>query len=220
MGLKSRTKERKKCRSVISGKKHKQEMKHKRKENYKKTDETHIECSVCYEDIPDRSDNVIMCGKVKHALCGPCKLKMLEKSQECPMCRSHPIPQPKSQEVAIRVIQMNGKDKISPKKIKIVGSFLDPINCVYEEIGKDKNKISIYRTMNYKYGNTKWYIYHSNKFKEWVLNDRYDQNDDDILGYCLGKLIGQSYWMICGVEDCGEDWELHIMNTSVVKTKE
>ena len=51
----------KKSRSVVSGRKRKNEMKHNRKDNYKKKKEKTIECCVCYEEVPDRSDNVVSC---------------------------------------------------------------------------------------------------------------------------------------------------------------
>jgi len=204
----------KKSRSVISGKKKKDGMKHKKKENYKKTKEKTIECCVCYEEVLDRSDNVIMCGNAKHALCGSCKMKMLETGSECPMCRSHSIPEPKSQEVNIRMTQMNEQEQTTPKKIKIEGTTMTWLNGVYEEIGKDKNKMSIYRSMKYRYGKTNWYIYRSNtKFKDWVLNNKYDPTNDLIIGWSSGKFLGSREWYITG----DEDWNIETVNISVLK---
>ena len=196
-----------KCRSVVSGKKRRSEMKHLRKENYKKKVEKKIECCVCYEEVPDRSDNVIMCGKSKHVLCSSCKLKMLGTGSECPMCRSHPIPEPKSRDVNIRIFKKNENEEKNKKKIMIEGVLsVRYINGVYEEIGKDKDKLSIYRSVKtYGKRGVKLYIYRSSnmKYSDWVLNDRYAPNDRLIHGWSSGKLKGTSEWMI-SINDGGE----------------
>ena len=204
----------KKNRSVVAGRKAKSGMKHKKKENYKKTKEKTIECCVCYEEVLDRSDNVIMCGSAKHALCGSCKMKMLETGSECPMCRSHSIPEPKSQEVDIRMTQMNELEQIAPKKIIIVAAEIQCFNGIYEEIGKDKNKMSIYRSVK-TYGTKKrtWYIYRSTKYKDWVMNDNYSPNESLIIGWSSGKFIGTSDWMISGEGG----WDYDRMYISVLK---
>ena len=87
----------KKWRSVKSGKNKKLEMKHHRKFNYKKNKiKEKEECVICYEEVEKKNDNMIQCGKKLHILCGKCKFKMInDLKNECPMCRSHKIPQPK-----------------------------------------------------------------------------------------------------------------------------
>ena len=119
----------KKSRSVVSGRKRKIEMKYRKKYNYKKKKEKTIECCVCYEEVPDKSDNALMCGKTKHTLCGACKMKMLENGSECPMCRSHPISEPKSQEVKMRIKKQGVKEEKEQKKnigkgIRMFGWYL------------------------------------------------------------------------------------------------
>ena len=106
----------KKCRSVIAGKKSKNEMKHYRKDNYKKKNVKKVECCVCMEEIPDTSDNTITCGKVNHALCGDCKMKC----EDCPMCRSHKVQKPISQNVNLRVFH-RGSKVLSREKIVVKG---------------------------------------------------------------------------------------------------
>ena len=108
----------KKCRSSLAGKKSKGGMKHVRKNNYKKKKQITLECSVCMEEIDDTRDNVITCGKVNHPLCGDCKLKC----KECPMCRSHSVKPPISQEVKMKVLSSSSKiENESPKQqIKVV----------------------------------------------------------------------------------------------------
>ena len=186
-----------KCRSVVSGKRKRGEMKHLKKDNYKKKTEKKIECCVCYEEVLDRTDNVIMCGTSKHTLCGPCKMKMLETGSDCPMCRSHPIPKPKSQEHDIRVTKRNEQEKKISKKIKVIG--IESFNGIYEEVGKDKNKMSIYKHLLRNY-----YIYRSNKYSDWVLNDHYDTNNKLIFGWCSGKFMGTNAWYLVG-KDGGWD---------------
>ena len=96
----------KKSRSVISGKRKKKEIKYNRKNNYKKDKKIEkLECCVCMETINDISDNIVMCGKIKHPLCGECKIKC----KECPMCRSHNIKPPISQEVKIDIYGRSSK---------------------------------------------------------------------------------------------------------------
>ena len=84
----------KKSRSVISGKKKKNTIKYNRKENYKKHKKIkNLECCVCMESINDISDNIVMCGKVKHPLCGECKLKEIYEKQGKPYyytCAKYP----------------------------------------------------------------------------------------------------------------------------------
>jgi hypothetical protein len=199
----------KKSISALSKKKMKNEMKHHRKTNYKKNIVKKVECCVCMEEISNTSDNTITCGKVHHALCGECKMKC----DTCPMCRSHKIKPPISQAVNLPILKINEKEKKTPKKIKIK-SFAAPCwNGIYEEIGKDKDKMSIYRS-TYGLGKS-WYIYRSDsKFKEWILNDRYSPKSNLIIGACWNcKFIGSSMWDISAV---GGGWEKVRITISVV----
>jgi len=182
----------KKSRSVVSGKKKKSGMKHERKMNYKKRVENEIECCVCYGMIPDRSDNTISCGRTNHPLCGDCKMKLLDMDNDCPMCRSHPIPQPKSQEIEMRVMKskMLGEEK-PVKKIKVIGTNWTSLDCIYKEVGKDKNKISIYKSAIGRY------LYRSHgKYPDWVINDNYDPKTKKVFAYSGGKLLGTKEWNI------------------------
>tara|TARA_B100001287_G_C22482127_1_gene434851 strand:+ start:43 stop:720 length:678 start_codon:yes stop_codon:yes gene_type:complete len=205
----------KKSRSVVSGRKRKNEMKHNRKDNYKKKKEKTIECCVCYEEVPDRSDNVVMCGKTKHPLCGACKMKMLGTGSECPMCRSHPIPEPKSQEVKMRIKKQGVNEEKEPKRISVKG--FDCLDGIYVEVGKDKNKMSIYK-MEDDSPDYEWYIYRSD-MGDWVLNTVYDPKDKVIAGYSVkipmkhgekikrvnysGKFLGSSDWRVPSKNDDG-----------------
>ena len=182
----------KKSRSVISGKRGKNVMKHRRKENYTKKEENKMECCVCYEEVLDRSDNTIMCGKTKHTLCGDCKVKMKETSGDCPMCRSHSIPLPKSQGVELRLMKSKISEEKKPKRIKIEGTGKAFMDGTYEEVWKDKHKLSVYR-------NVGCYLYRSNlKYPKWVLNDSYDPTETLIYGWSRGrgKLLGTNEWNI------------------------
>jgi len=210
-----------KSRSVVSGKRKRTDMKHHKKDNYKKKKEKKIECSVCYDEVSDRSDNVIMCGKTKHPLCGPCKMKMLGTGSECPMCRSHPIPEPKNQEVEIRIKKQKTNEEKESKKIKVKG-LVDCLDGIYLEIGKDKKKYSIYKLVNDDGSPYDWYIYRSKK-NEWVLNNSYDPKDDCLAAYSLtvpkkhqvwgnslnysGKFIGTSDWYVPSEINDG-DWDI------------
>ena len=106
-----------KKRSVVAGKKAKSMMKHHRKTNYKKKVVKKVECCVCMEEIPNTSDNTITCGKVNHHLCGECKIKC----DTCPMCRSHNVKKPISQDVNLRVVQKNQTGEIKREKILVKG---------------------------------------------------------------------------------------------------
>jgi len=210
-----------KSRSVVSGKRKRNDMKHHKKDNYKKKKEKKIECSVCYDEVSDRSDNVIMCGKTKHPLCGPCKMKMLGTGSECPMCRSHPIPEPKNQEVNMRIKKQKTNEEKEPKKIKVKG-LIDCLDGTYLEIGKDKNKYSIYKHVNDCGSEHDWYIYRSKK-NDWVLNTAYDPKDYILGAYSLtvpqkhqiwdnslnysGKFLGTSDWYVPS-EIYDGDWDI------------
>lgn len=217
----------KKSRSVVSGRKRKNEMKHQKKDNYKKKKEKKIECCVCYEEVPDRSDNALMCGKTKHTLCGTCKMKMLENGSECPMCRSHPISEPKSQEVKMRIKKQRVKKEREEKKIMVKG--FDCLDGIYIEIGKDKNKMSIYK-MEDGSPDYEWYIYRS-ELGDWVLNTFYDPKDKVIAGFSVkipkkhkekyigvnysGKFLGSNDWWVPSDKDDG-DWKFTTVHISKV----
>ena len=109
----------KKCRSSISGKRKKSQMKHNKQDNYKKKKKNTIECCVCMEEIDDVRDNVVTCGKVNHPLCRECKVKC----KECPMCRSHPIKPPVSQEVKMNIHSSSSKHPNQYPKKKIFFNY-------------------------------------------------------------------------------------------------
>ena len=186
-----------KSRSVISGKRKKQAMTHHRKTNYKVKRLDQIECCICYEMIPDLSDNTITCGKTNHPLCSDCKIKVNKFGSEngsgndCPMCRSHNIPLPKSQEVEIRVMKAKVEKEGSPKKIRIEGSYDPFIDGIYEEMRKDRDRISVY--MNCRGS----YLYRSDgKFRDWVINGSYMPKSKLAMAWSCGKLLGTSQWQI------------------------
>ena len=81
----------KKCRSVKSGKEKRNQRKYNRKLNYKKKKIKKEECVICYQNVEIKNDNMIQCGKKIHILCIGCKSKI---KGDCPMCRSHKVPQP------------------------------------------------------------------------------------------------------------------------------
>ena len=93
MVLKSKV--RKKCRSVKSGKVSKEIISYNRKDNYKKKVAVHKnpgECVICYNEVSPTTNNTIQCGNTIHTMCSGCKLKITD--DRCPMCRSHNIPFP------------------------------------------------------------------------------------------------------------------------------
>ena len=97
-----------------------------RKDNYKKNKVKLVECCICFkDDIQDITDNTIFCGKIKHTICGDCKVQM--KNSDCPMCRSHPVPQPVAQDHILKTVKKLKKTKsiyssdisrMSPKNIR------------------------------------------------------------------------------------------------------
>ena len=182
----------KKSRSVVSGKRKKNDMKHHRKTKIKTREETKIECCVCYEEVFDRTDNTIMCGQTKHPLCGDCKIKVNEMGGDCPMCRSHPIPEPKSQEVELRLMKSKVGERKEPKRIKIEGTGYITLDRIYEEVWKDKHKLSVYRNDKGRY------LYRSNdkKYPDWILNNSYDPKATHIYGWSKGKLLGTNEWNV------------------------
>jgi len=189
----------KKCRSVVSGKKKKNEMKHNRKTNYKKKVVKKVECCVCMEEILDTSDNTITCGRVHHALCGECKMKC----DTCPMCRSHGVQKPKSQNVSMRVVHRGYTKVLSTEKIFVSGFVIDDLdslkqidigNGIYEKYTEDMDGYSIYK---HEFRNL--YIYRDCD-NIWVLDDKYDPCSD--YAYAEGKLkklTGKNTWSLSGL---------------------
>ena len=185
-----------KKRSVQAGKKAKNEMKHNRKKNYKKKVVKKVECCVCMEEIPDTSDNTITCGKVNHYLCGECKMKC----EDCPMCRSHKVQKPISQNVNLRIFH-RGSKVLSREKIVVKGLVVENIDLgdgIYEKINEGRDGYGIY-----KHEYRKLYIYRD--FDEiWVLDDKYDPNNDYAYAEGKGKnkkLFGKNIWFLSGVDD-------------------
>ena len=195
----------KKCRSVQAGKKAKNKMKHNRKTNYKKGVVKKVECCVCMEEIPDTSDNTITCGKVNHALCGECKMKC----EDCPMCRSHKVHKPKSQDVNMRIFH-RGSKLLSIEKLVVKGAKVEKYDSsdsslsfpvfsgdgIYEKYGEDKEGNSIY-----KHEYLELYIYQNNICYGWILDDKYQP--DTPAPYIVTsseKLLGKIKWypMGCG----------------------
>lgn len=173
----------KKSKSVIAVKRQKASMKTHRKTNFKKKKkEKQIECSVCYEMIPDNSDNVISCGKKVHPLCGSCKIKI--GTDSCPMCRSHKIPPLKSQVHQIRIMKSKMSEPPLPNRLQIKGAGYPFLNGIYSEteitrVYLNEEGIYLYR------GNT----------GQWELNDDYHQGAL-IYGDTSGKLFGKHAWFI------------------------
>lgn len=195
----------KKCRSSLSGKKKKNEMKHKRKDNYKKKKlDKKIECCVCMEEIQDIRDNLITCGKINHPLCRECKMKC----KECPMCRSHPVKPPISQNVKMKIYSSSSKlpneypkKKIFVEMIKYNGVRYSDVyyntrwQGIYYEIRRDERNFPIYKKMD-----DERYIVHEKKdWKNdnscrWAFKGSAENNND--WGYFMkfGKLIGNHIW--------------------------
>ena len=191
-----------KKRSVQAGKKAKNVMKHHRKDNYKKKVVKKVECCVCMEEIPDTSDNTITCGKVNHALCGECKLKC----EDCPMCRSHKVQKPISQDVNLRVVQAIKKKDKKIDRINVSGLSIgkrDLGDGIYEKIDIDKNGCSIY-----KHESMERYIYKCTT-NHWVLHDILHGETIDELGIkcyadeCLFRKNGKKDSWLLWYDD---DW--------------
>ena len=185
---------RKKCRSGISKKKEKMAMKHHRKENFKKKKDTRIECSVCMEEIADCSDNVVTCGKVNHPLCGECKMKC----KDCPMCRSHSVKPPISQEVLISILssscKIQGETPKNMINVEITGTKKAFLIGIYQEIRRDKYNYPIYKQQG---GNG--YIVRGlgEDCDGWSFTDSPDFDDDDggwVGMFNVGGLMGNQEW--------------------------
>jgi len=121
----TRDEHRKSEMSGLAKKKYKQSYKLNKKYNYKKKEEKLVECSICFGECQDTSDNTISCGKVNHTICGDCKVKL--KDSDCPMCRSHQVNQPKAQTHYLRRVTKMKKSvakyqsdisRMSPKNIR------------------------------------------------------------------------------------------------------
>jgi hypothetical protein len=187
----------KKCRSVVAGKKAKNEMKHHRKANYKKKVAKKVECCVCMESILDTSDNTITCGKVKHSLCGECKMKC----EDCPMCRSHKVQKPKNQNIAMRVFHRGYTSFLSREKIVVKGLVVEGIDLgdgVYEKLTEDHGEYGVYK---HEYRGL--YIYRDFD-NTWVLDDKYDPLVNYVYAEGKGKnkkLFGKNIWFLSGSDD-------------------
>jgi hypothetical protein len=184
-----KSKGRKKHRSSLSGKRKRDAMKYNHKDNYKKKKQKKIECSVCYEEIDDCSDNVVTCGKAHHPLCGECKLKC----KECPMCRSHSIKPPINQ-----LAELSMKKDIQHEKKKrftMEGWAIDERNGDYYLHMRSKENYPVYKN------NNGYYIYYeiskNHKYLSgWLLNDKYERNTFRVGGMRFGKLMGMNQWHI------------------------
>jgi len=116
--------------SGLAKKKSKQEYKGNRKDNYKKkvnNNNTKVECSICFGEVDNISDNSIKCGNTTHYMCGDCKFRCNETGNtKCPMCRSHPIKNPIARDIELPVHSAGTKmkkgkgiysaNKMAPKK--------------------------------------------------------------------------------------------------------
>jgi len=203
----------KKCRSVIAGKKAKNEMKYHRKKNYKKKVVKKVECSVCMEEVVDTSDNTITCGKVNHSLCMDCKMKC----EDCPMCRSHKVQKPISQDVNLRVVQAIKKKDKKIDRINVSGLSIgkhDLGDGIYEKIDIDKNGYSIY-----KHESMERYIYKCTT-NHWALHNILYGEEIDELGItcyadeCLFRKNGKKDSWLLWYDD---NW--HEMVVSIRKLK-
>jgi hypothetical protein len=184
-----KSKGRKKHRSSLSGKRKRDAMKYNHKDNYKKKKQKKIECSVCYEEIDDCSDNVVTCGKTHHPLCGECKLKC----KGCPMCRSHSIKPPINQ-----LAELSMKKDIQHEKKKrftMEGWTTHEINGDYYLHMRSKENYPVYKNDN------GFYIYYD-RFKKrqnvacWVLNNKYETNASTVSAVRVGSLMGTNQWGI------------------------
>jgi len=195
----------KKTRSVIAGKRIKSQIKYLRKNNYKKKEEKQIECSVCYESIPDKYDNIITCGKTVHPLCGGCKLKM--KDDDCPMCRSHKIQAPKSQSVQIRVMKQLTRPltRINIHTTSPGTGMSKWINGTYEDVDKSYISNDTIKIMDGRilFCEKKGIYLYQAEDGVWEINDTHtpitDSEEDVILSAGGDDIIGKTNWyMVCG----------------------
>jgi len=189
----------KKCRSSLAGKKKRQAIKHHRKDNFKKKREKKIECCVCMEEISDLADNVITCGKVNHPLCRDCKMKC----DNCPMCRSHSIKPPISQEVDMKILSSSSKHQNEYPKKQISVKVLEIFDyqgygrtgwCgIYHEIRKDKGNYPVYKMIDEeRYIIREKYSY--DNICRWRFKKSPDNNYDRGWAGKGGKLFGSHEW--------------------------
>jgi len=195
----------KKCRSGISKKKEKQLMKYHRKENFKKKNKGKVsECCVCMEKIDDCSDNVVTCGKVNHPLCGDCKVKC----KDCPMCRSHSVKPPISQEVSIPILSSSSKiqGEYPKKRINVKVLSGDFLSGIYHEIRRDKYNYPIYK----KIGENRYIVHDPPERKGdnecwWTFCESPDSGIHLFWIFKKGKLMGNHYWeSLRGLDDHDE----------------
>jgi len=184
----------KKCRSSLAGKKKKKEMKHHRKENFKKKKkEKEIECCVCMEEMEDCSDNVVTCGKVNHPLCAECKLKC----KDCPMCRSHSVRPPISQELYIPILSSSSKiqGQYPKKQINVEMSWVSSWSGIYHEIRRDKYNYPIYKKLDdEKYIVQDWPWWKRDNACRWSFRKSSDSDYDKHWICKKGKLMGNHNW--------------------------
>ena len=153
-----------------------------------------VECCVCMEEIPNTRDNTITCGKVNHPLCGECKMKC----EDCPMCRSHKVQKPISQNVNLRVVQKNQTGEIKREKILVKGMKIHHYDIgegIYEKIS-NRWQLDVY-----KHENLDLYLY-QDYYDVWTLNNVFDRDCE----YCIAEsefdteLLGNHKWNmgVCG----------------------
>ena len=170
--------------SGLANKRIKQEYKGHRKTNYKKKKNDHVECSICYEKVNVCKDNTITCGKSNHTICGDCKIRM--KDDSCPMCRSHSVKQPISQEVLLNIPKKLKKPKsrytlgdMNPKQLR---NFYR--KRLYKELfGKNTNRLVRQRKNATEYSLNNWIKQRRiqrrriNNENRWLSNNEvYDYN--------------------------------------------
>ena len=181
--------------SVKAKQQKKNEMKHYRKKNYKKNVVKKVECCVCMEEISYTSDNTITCGKVNHYLCGECKMKC----DDCPMCRSHKVQKPISQNVNLRVVQKNQNGGIKRERILVKGMKIHHYDIgegIYEKISNR------YQLDIYKHEILDLYIY-QDCYDRWTLNNVCDRDCECCIAETDTELIGNHKWNmgICGYKN-------------------
>ena len=189
----------KKCRSSLSGKKKKQMMKHHRKTNYKKKHIQPIECSICYNEVQDCSDNVVTCGKSHHPLCSNCKLKC----KECPMCRSHSIKPPISQDIDIDIYSSSCKHP-SNSPAKMLSVYGDCwLDGSYKEIRRDKNNYPVFQGIDspevYIQKGPHYYPQKHEGLIQWLFTTKCENTYSrhrTAWAFRQGKLIGKHTWEI------------------------